>query len=63
VIGGIASLAQFAKTVYEILKLTKSSGKSDIVVRIKGPNQRMVTIKASDSRSAKDVIKTLEQLN
>lgn len=62
IIGGIASTASLAKTVLEIVKLQKKSGKAEIVVRIKGADGHTVSIKSSDGHSVADVASALKDL-
>lgn len=65
VIGEIGSVAGFAKTIWELIKLRKGgaqSGQKETIVRIREANGQTITIKTSDSHSVADIVSALQTL-
>src|SRR4051812_28784354 len=65
IIGELGTLASFAKTVWELMKLRHSRSKSEpteTVVRITASNGSCITVRSSDSRSVSDILKALQTL-
>jgi hypothetical protein len=61
VIGEIGSVAGFAKTLWELLKLGRA-GSQETTVRIRSADGRTTTISTKDAHAIPDIVKALRTL-